>query len=107
MKDLAAETDERRGHLDLVRTPARELHTLRRGVADPQVVFAGNGEGTGLGAGCTAERSLSGANSGFIPGGLAADGTVVSAAALMEFGFEPVLSNGDYDSCVIELEARD
>ena len=36
----------------------------------------GNGEGTGLGAGCTAERSLSGANSGFIPGGLAADGTV-------------------------------
>ena len=38
---------------------------------------------------------------------VAADGTVVSAAALMEFGFEPVLSNGDYDSCVIELEARD
>ena len=31
------------------------------------------------------------------------DGHTVSGAALMNFGFEPALSSGDYDSCVIEL----
>ena len=35
------------------------------------------------------------------------DGRTVSGAALMNFGIEPVLSNGDYDSCVLELTRVD
>ena len=31
------------------------------------------------------------------------DGQSLSGASLMNFGFEPVLSSGDYDSCVLEL----
>ena len=33
------------------------------------------------------------------------DGKSLSGAALMNFGFEPILSSGDYDSCVIEFAA--
>ena len=37
-----------------------------------------------------------------------ADGDVViSGNVLMDFGLEPMLSNGDYDSCVIELTRQD
>jgi alpha-galactosidase len=35
------------------------------------------------------------------------DGHTVSGAALMNFGFEPMLSSGDYDSCVIVLTRED
>ena len=35
------------------------------------------------------------------------DGRTVSGVALMNFGIEPVLSNGDYDSCVLELTRVD
>lgn len=37
---------------------------------------------------------------------VAADGKTIGGDVLMNFGLEPILSNGDYDSCVLELTVK-